>query len=125
MLYRLLADGLLVLHLGFILFVVLGAFLVARWPRLIWLHLPAVAWGIGIEVAGRVCPLTPLENHLRRLGGEAGYSGSFIERYLLPLIYPEELARTLQILLAAGVALVNLAAYAWLYRRYRRQVPRA
>lgn len=121
MLYRLLADVVLLLHLAFVLFVVLGAFLVWRCPRLVWLHLPAAAWGIFIEITGRICPLTPLENHLRRSGGAAGYSGSFIEHYLLPLIYPEDLTRRTQMLLALGAAAINLAAYARSYLRARRK----
>lgn len=121
MIYRLLADGVLLLHLAFILFVVLGVFLVARWPRLIWLHLPAVAWGAFIEFTGGFCPLTPLENQLRRMGGEAGYSGSFIEHYLLPVIYPGDFTRQMQILLLFGVVAVNLATYAWLYFRAGRK----
>ena len=121
MLYGLLADAVLLVHLTFILFVVVGAFLVLRWHRLIWLHLPAVAWGVGVEIAGKICPLTPLENHLRRLGGEAGYSGGFIEHYLIPVIYPENLTRTTQIALALAVAIINLAAYARLYLGIRRK----
>ncbi|OHC66858.1 MAG: hypothetical protein A2045_02455 [Rhodocyclales bacterium GWA2_65_20] len=123
MLYRLLADAVLLLHLAFILFVVLGAFLVWRRPRLAWLHLPAVAWGMFIEITGGICPLTPLENRLRHSGGEAGYDGSFIEHYLLPLIYPEGYTQRMQVLLVWGVAIVNLAAYAWACLRARKKPP--
>jgi hypothetical protein len=114
--YRLLADAVLLLHLGFILFVVFGALLLHRFPRLVWLHLPAVAWGAYAEISGTICPLTPLENRLRELGGQAGYAGSFIEHYLWPLIYPGNLTRELQIGLGLGVLLVNLIAYGWWLR---------
>ncbi|MGF1546668.1 MAG: DUF2784 domain-containing protein [Thiotrichales bacterium] len=118
MLYRLLADGVLVLHLAFIVFAVLGALAVLRWPRLIWLHLPAVAWGAWIEFSGGICPLTPLENHFRNLAGLAGYDGGFIEHYLLPLIYPHELTRAMQWLFGAIVLTVNAALYGvWWWRR--------
>ncbi len=117
MTFRVLADAVLVLHLAFIAFVVLGGWLVLRWPRLAWLHLPAVAWGVWISVAGRVCPLTPLENRLRALGGEAGYSGDFIEHYLTSLIYPANLTRGFQVALGLFVLAVNLVAYGLLWRR--------
>lgn len=117
MLYRFLADGVLLVHLGFILFVVFGALLVARWPRLLPLHLLAAAWGVAIEVLGAICPLTHAENHLRLLAGESGYGGGFIDHYLLPLIYPGDMTRGLQLALAAGVVLVNGGLYAWILRR--------
>ena len=117
MTYRILADAVLVLHLAFIAFVALGGWLVLRWPRLAWLHLPAVAWGVWISLAGRVCPLTPLENRLRALGGEAGYSGGFIQHYLTSLIYPAELTRGFQVSLALFAVAVNLVAYGLLWRR--------
>lgn len=112
-----LADATLVLHLAFIAFIVLGGLLVARWPRAAWLHLPAAAWGVLIELGGWVCPLTPLENWLRRRAGQAGYSGSFVERYLLPVIYPDGLTRNVQLALAAIVLVANVAVYAWVLRR--------
>lgn len=121
MLYRLLADAVLLFHLAFILFVVLGALLVWRFPRLIWLHLPAVVWAALIEIIGFVCPLTPLENHLRRLSGETGYQGGFIEHYLLPIIYPHELTHGVQIGLGIAVIAINVVAYALLRRRVRRR----
>ena len=89
MLYRLLADAAVALHLAFILFVILGGFLVLRWRRLAWVHAPVAVWGVAIELIGWICPLTYLENHFRARAGEAGYGGGFIEHYLLPLIYPE------------------------------------
>lgn len=121
MLAALAADLVVLLHLGFILFVALGALLVLRRPALAWLHVPAVLWGIGIELAGGlICPLTPLENSLRLAAGEAGYAGGFIDQYLVPLIYPPGLTRGMQIGLGLAVALVNLLAYALLITRWRR-----
>ena len=119
--YRLLADAVLLAHLAFILFVVFGALLVLRRRRLVALHLLAVAWGIGIELFGAVCPLTYAENWLRVLAGEAGYRGGFIEHYVVALIYPGALTRELQLGLAAGVLLINVLLYGWmLLRRTRR-----
>jgi len=117
--YRLLADALLVVHLAFVAFVVLGGLLVLRWPRLAWIHLPAALWGALIEFAGFVCPLTPLEVGLRRLGGEAGYEGGFIEHYVTAALYPAGLTRTVQVVLGCGVLVVNLLVYARLMRRGR------
>ncbi len=119
MLTRLAADLVVLLHFAFILFVLLGGLLVLRWPRFAWLHLPAVAWGILIEWAGWICPLTPLENFLRRAAGEAGYTRSFVEHYLLPIIYPGGLTREIQLVLGAFVLLLNLAIYLWVLRRAR------
>jgi len=118
--WRLLADAVLILHFAFIAFVVLGGLLVLRWPRLAWFHLPAAAWGAGIAFIGGICPLTPLENHLRALGGESGYSGGFIHHYLTSLIYPSGLTRTVQIALGVFVIVVNVAAYAVLLWRTKR-----
>ena len=112
-----LADAILVLHLAFILFVVLGGLLVLRYRRLFWLHLPAAAWGAMIEFAGWICPLTPLENWLRAQGGDRGYGGGFIEHYVGALIYPEGLTRELQWLLGAFVLALNAAIYLQLWRR--------
>lgn len=117
---RFLADGLLVLHGLFIVFVVAGGALVWRWPRLAWLHLPAVAWAAWVEWTGRICPLTPLENQFRRAAGQSGYEGGFIEHYLLGLIYPEGLTRGAQVGLGVAVALLNLTVYALLIRSRRR-----
>ncbi|MFT3850926.1 MAG: DUF2784 domain-containing protein [Propionivibrio sp.] len=118
MIARVLADAVLLMHLAFIVFVVAGGLFLRRWPRLPWLHLPAVLWGVSIELSGGICPLTPLENDLRRLGGEAGYAGGFVDHYLLPIVYPRGLTREWQIALGLGVAALNLAAYArWWSRR--------
>jgi hypothetical protein len=109
--HRILADAVLLLHGLYIVFAVAGAALVWRWPRLAWLHLPAVAWAVWVEWAGWICPLTPLENEFRRAAGQAGYGSGFIEHYLLGLIYPEGLTRGVQIGLGALVALLNLMVY--------------
>ncbi|HEX2645090.1 MAG TPA: DUF2784 domain-containing protein [Thermoanaerobaculia bacterium] len=120
MLYRFLADLVVLLHTGFVLFVVLGGLLALRWPRAVWLHLPAALWGAGIEFLAGVCPLTPLENHLRHLGGEAGYAGGFVEHYILPVLYPAGLTRGLQLAIGTFVVAFNLVIYTRIWRRARR-----
>ena len=117
-----LADALVIVHLLFVAFVMAGGFLLVRWPKLLWLHLPAAAWGAFIEFTGGICPLTPLENHLRVLGGGSAYTGDFVERYLLPILYPENLTLPIQQVLGGVVVVVNLAAYALAYRALRRKV---
>lgn len=117
--YPLLADLIVLVHFAFIAFAVAGGLLALRWPRLIWLHLPAVAWAGLISLFGWVCPLTPLENRLRVLAGEEAYSGDFVARYVLPLIYPVDLTREIQVLLGVGVLVLNLVVYCWLWRRRR------
>lgn len=117
---RLLADLVLLLHAAFVLFVVLGALLVLRWPRVAWVHVPAALWGACIEFAGWICPLTPLENHWRRLAGEEGYAGGFVEHYVFPVLYPDGLTRNAQLVLGALVLLINAAVYGWAIRRRRR-----
>jgi len=119
MIHRLLADAVLALHLVFILFVVLGGFLVLRRPRLAWLHAPVFLWGAAIEFGGWICPLTPIEKRLRELGGEGAYAGGFIEHYVTALIYPEGLTRSLQLLIGAGVLAINAAIYLRLWQRSR------
>ena len=109
----------LLAHLAFVLFVVLGALLVLRWPRLACLHLPAALWGVYVEVSGRGCPLTLLENLLRLRAGMTGYGEGFVEHYVLWLLYPEGLTRGIQFVLAGGVAAINLLLYAWIWRRRR------
>ena len=121
MLYRFAADAVLVLHAGFVVFVVLGGLLALRWPRAAWVHLPAAAWGAAIELFGWICPLTPLEQALRRRGGEAGYTGGFVEHYVFALLYPQGLTRGLQLALGLFVLAVNLAVYLWVWRRARRR----
>jgi hypothetical protein len=121
MLYRALADATLVIHLSFVLFVVLGGLLVLRWRWLAWLHLPAALWGAFIELTGRICPLTPLEQRFRLLGGEEGYEGGFIDHYITAWIYPEGLTRGSQIALGIGVLLTNAALYGWMIYRTLRE----
>lgn len=116
-----LADGLVVAHLAFVAFVMAGGFLLRRWPWLVGLHLPAACWGAYIEFSGGICPLTPLENQLRVLGGGGTYSGDFIQRYLLPVLYPEFLTLPLQQWLGTAVVGVNFAAYALAWRAWRRK----
>jgi hypothetical protein len=117
--YRLVADLVVLVHGGFILCVVLGALLVYRWPRLAWIQAPCAIWGAWIEFSGSICPLTPLENHFRRLAGETGYPGGFIDHYIIPLIYPPGLSPPLQIGIGVGVVAINLVAYTLLWRRLR------
>ena len=121
MIYRTLADLVLVVHLTFVLFVVLGGLLVLRWPRAAWLHVPAAVWGVLIEYTGWICPLTPLENSFRTRGGEAGYSGGFIEHYIQPLLYPAGLTRSTQVVLGSLALVLNLTAYGIVVSRARRR----
>ena len=115
------ADGLVLLHLAFVVFAVLGGLLVYRWPRAAWLHLPAVAWGAMIEFNNWICPLTPLEQRLRLAAGEGGYSGGFVEHYLLPLLYPQGLTAAIQFALGVFVLAVNAMIYgSWLLRKARK-----
>jgi hypothetical protein len=123
LIYRALADFVLVLHLAFVLFVVLGGLLVLRWPRLAWLHIPAAIWGVLIEYSGWICPLTPLENSFRIKGGEDCYSGGFIEHYIQPTLYPAGLTRSTQLVLGSLALIVNLAAYGIVLSRSRNRIP--
>ena len=115
--YRLLADLVLVVHAAFVAFVMLGGLAVLRWPRLAWLHLPVVLWGAGIEFFGGICPLTPLENRWRRLAGDQGYAGGFVDQYIVALLYPDGLTRSVQVALGLLVLVVNVAIYAYAWRR--------
>lgn len=119
MIYGILADLVLALHFAFILFVVLGGLLVFRWRWIALIHVPTAIWGFLIEMFGWVCPLTPLENALRRSAGEAGYAGGFIEHYLLPVIYPGALTREVQLVLAGLVVAINAGIYFMVWRRAR------
>ena len=121
MIYRLLADAVVVLHVCFVLFVIFGGFLLRRWPKLIYAHIPAAIWGVLIEFGGWVCPLTPLENSLRVRGGQQGYQGDFIDHYILPALYPHGLNRNIQAVLGAFALTVNVIAYT-AYVRSRRRV---
>lgn len=120
--YRVLADLVVLVHLAFVVFVLLGGLLALRWRWMPWVHLPAALWGAATELFGWLCPLTPLEIRLRRASGAAGYTGGFVERYLIPVIYPAELTRELQLLLAACVVALNLAIYGLI--RHRLRAPR-
>ena len=114
--YQLLADLIVLVHVAFVVFVVSGGLLAARWHRLVWIHLPAVFWAAIVEFFAWVCPLTPLENWLRRRAGEAGYPSDFIAHYILPVLYPDELTREVQIALGVFVLLINLIIYGWILR---------
>ena len=120
MLARLAADGVVLAHLAFIAFVLGGGLLVWRWPRLAWLHLPALAWGVAVQWLALICPLTPLENMLRRAAGSGGYRGGFVEHYLMPLLYPAGLTVDVQWLLGALVLAVNGVVYGALWWRRAR-----
>ena len=111
MLYRVLADILVLLHLAFVCFVVLGGLLVLRRRRWAWVHLPVAVWGALVEFMGWVCPLTPLEVRLRILGGESGYTGGFVENYLILLLYPGHLTRGHQVVLGLFVVALNIFFY--------------
>lgn len=115
--YRIAADLLVILHLAFIVFVLLGGVLVLKWPRVAMLHLPAVIWAVLLELNGWGCPLTPWEQQLRQLAGAPGYSGGFIEHYLMPVLYPPGLDQATQFIFAGIVILVNVLAYGWLLGR--------
>jgi Protein of Unknown function (DUF2784) len=119
MAYRAAADAILVAHFAFVLFVVIGALLVLRWPRVAWLHVPAVVWAAFIEFSGTVCPLTPLEVNLRGQAGEAGYAGGFIDHYMVSLLYPDGLTRAAQTVLGAMVVAISAAIYIVAFRRRR------
>ena len=117
MIYGALADGVLLFHFAFIVFVVAGGLLVLRWHWVAYLHVPSFLWGATMEFAGWICPLTPLELQLRALAGGTGYDGRFLEHYLLRLIYPGSLTRGMQIAIGAFVLAVNALIYAHLLRR--------
>jgi hypothetical protein len=112
-----------VVHLLFVVFATLGGILAMRWPRVAWVHVPCAAWAVFVEVSGRICPLTPLENALRRRAGLDDYSGDFVANYVFPVLYPEGLTREAQMAVAAFVLMTNVAAYAWIVgRRARRKL---
>lgn len=124
--WRLLADLLVALHLAFAAFVIFGGFLTWKWRWAAFAHLPALPWGFWVETSGQICPLTPLENHLRHLAGEAGYQGGFLDHYVVPLLYPPGLTRADQWVLAALLLAINILAYGALLRprrHLRRKAP--
>jgi len=111
------ADAVMLVHFCFIAFALAGSFVVLRWPRMIWLHVPALAWGAYIELSGNICPLTPLENHFRELAGEGTYYGGFITHYLGPIIYPAGLTRAGQYLALGVLIAMNLIGYGLVWAR--------
>jgi hypothetical protein len=124
--WSLLADGLVVIHFAFTAFVIFGGFLAWRWRWIVFAHLPALAWGVWVEVSATICPLTPLENHLRRLAGESGYSGGFLAHYLVAVLYPPGLTWRIQWVLAAVLLALNAVAYGrllWHSREPRVRIP--
>ena len=118
--YELLADAVVVMHLAFVVFAVAGGLLVWRWTRLAWAHVPAFCWAVFVEFSGWICPLTPLEKHLRWLAGEQAYHGDFVAHYLLPVLYPPGLTRPVQWMLGAFVLALNVLVYGIVYRRWRK-----
>ena len=122
MIYHTLASLVVVIHLSFVIFVVLGAVL-TLWRRwIVWLHFPALLWAIWIEFSGGICPLTPLENWLRIQEGQGGYEGDFVATYLLPVLYHAGLTRNVQLLLAITVIVINVAIYGSIvYKRSRKK----
>ena len=122
--YGLLADVVVLLHLMFVLFVLLGGLLALKWPRIAWLHLPAAVWGAVVELTGWICPLTPLENWLRAQGGKVVDEHDFTAHYLLPILYPGDLTRDLQLLLGTVVVVLNAAVYWWLWHTQARSASR-
>ena len=122
--YPLLADLVLIVHLAFVVFVLCGGLLVLRWRWIAWLHMPTIAWGAFVEFSGWICPLTPLENWLRAQGGETAYRSDFIAQYLLPVLYPGDLTRDLQLLLGTVVVVLNTAVYWWLWQMQARGASR-
>jgi Protein of Unknown function (DUF2784) len=119
--FGILADATVVLHFAFVLFAVFGGLLVARWPRAAWLHVPAASWGVWVEFSGSICPLTPLENWLRQRGGGPTYSSSFIEHYIVPILYPASLTVEVQWVLGSLALAVNAAVYFVILRRRGRR----
>ena len=119
MIYGLLADVALMAHVGFVAFVILGGLFALRWPKVAWLHIPCALWGAWVEVAGWICPLTPLEVSWRRRAGEVGYTGGFLEHYVTPVLYPSGLTREVQVGLGLAVVVLNLVVYALVWRRWR------
>ena len=117
----LLADLVVLLHLGFVVFVLAGGLLVWRWPALAWLHLPAALWAAWVELSGTICPLTPVENELRAAAGQGGYGGGFVDHYVLPVLYPAGLTRETQAILGLGVLALNGVVYGRLLARRRRR----
>lgn len=118
--FNILADLIVLLHFLFVCFVILGGLLVLKWKWVLWLHLPAAVWGALIEFTGWICPLTPLENWFRERGGEQGYQADFIGHYVIPLLYPIDLTREIQIFLGLFVVLLNAGIYVLVFYRHKK-----
>lgn len=112
MLYRYLADSIVVAHLLFVVYAIFGGLLVLKWKYSVFLHIPALLWATVVEANGWICPLTPLENRLRLAAGEGGYAGGFVDNYVLPVLYPENLSRPDQVVLAILLVTINIIIYA-------------
>ena len=121
--YGWLSDIIVLIHFGFVFFSVIGGFLVLKWKRMIWIHLPAVFWVIWIEMTGWICPLTPLENWFRLKSGTSGYQTGFIDHYIISLLYPAGLTRSFQFVLGISLLVVNLGIYGWILRIQGRRRP--
>jgi len=122
MLFALGADILLLVHLGFIVFVILGGFMLLKWRWVIFMHLPALIWAVLLEFQGWLCPLTPVEQTLRQMAGQQGYAGSFIQHYILPVIYPAVLEENIQFMLGALLIFINVTIYLWVFLRHDRKL---
>jgi hypothetical protein len=125
MIYRALADLVLIAHFAFVLFVMLGGLLVLHRRRLVWLHVPAFLWGVLVQLANWTCPLTPLENWCRRMGGEAGYTGGFVEYYLSAVLYPEQVTYTMRFALGLLLMLLNVIVYSYVLLRWHQSTKRS
>ena len=121
MVWVILAHGVVLVHATFVVFVVVGGVLVARWPRMAWLHVPAVVWAVGLEWTGGICPLTPLENDFRARAGLSPYTGDFVGRYVWPVLYPAGLTRRAQIVLGSVALGLNIVVYGLLWRVRKRR----
>ena len=119
MLLRIAADLIVLVHFAFVIFVVAGGLLALKWPKMAYLHIPAAVWGAWIGFANWICPLTPLENHLRLLAGEAGYAGGFIEHYITRILYPAGLTAGMRVMLGVAVVAANLLVYGIYFARRR------
>jgi Protein of Unknown function (DUF2784) len=117
MFFRVSADLVVVIHFAFVIFAVLGGILVLKRKKWAWMHVPSLLWAALIEFADWMCPLTWLEDWLREKGGATSYSGDFVGHYLLPVLYPDKLTRSLQITLGLLVVVGNAVIYAWLLRQ--------
>jgi hypothetical protein len=115
--YGLLADLVALVHFLFVLFVVFGAFFALRWPGILCMHAPALIWGVTVELAGLVCPLTPLENWLLMRAGRVGYESDFLSRWLFAILYPDSITPGIQMMLGGLLAALNIAIYTWLWRK--------